>query len=99
MRYLFNILLVVLAAQGYAQEFHVATGGDDPMVPAQQVADFVNEMSVAKVDLELLSFPGVVHGFTNPGATEKGKSYDMPLAYDAEADQRSWKALMRFLAR
>lgn len=77
----------------------VATGGADPMVPAQQLADFVNEMSVAKVDFEVMSFPDAVHGFTNPGATEKGKSYDMPLAYDAEADQRSWQALMRFLAQ
>jgi len=76
----------------------VATGGADPMIPSQQVADFVNEMGVAQVDLELLSFPGVLHGFTNPGATGKGKSFDMPVAYDADADQRSWQALMRFLA-
>ena len=76
----------------------VATGGADPMVPAQQVADFVKEMSNAKVDLELMSFPGVLHGFTNPAATEKGKSFDLPLGYDADADQRSWQALLRFLA-
>lgn len=77
----------------------VATGGADPMVPPQQVADFVNEMSNAKVDLELLSFPAAVHGFTNPGATKKGQEYEMPLAYDADADQRSWDALMQFLAQ
>ncbi len=76
----------------------VATGGADPMVPPQQVADFVDEMSSAKVDLELLSFPAAVHGFTNPGATKKGEEYEMPLAYDADADQRSWDALLRFLA-
>jgi dienelactone hydrolase len=77
----------------------VATGGADPMVPPQQVADFVKEMSLAGVDLQLLSFPDVVHGFTNPGATAMGRSHAMPLAYDAEADQRSWQALMLFLAR
>ena len=77
----------------------VATGADDPMVPAEQVGDFVVEMSNAGADLELLSFPGVVHGFTNPGATAKGKEYQMPLAYDADADARSWQALLLMLAR
>jgi dienelactone hydrolase len=76
----------------------VATGGADPMIPPQQVADFVKEMSDAEVDLELLSFPGVLHGFTNPGATDKGKEYELPLAYDADADRRSWDALMHMLS-
>jgi dienelactone hydrolase len=75
----------------------VATGGADPMVPPEQVGGFVQEMSEAEVDFELLSFPGVVHGFTNPGATALGKKHGMPLAYDVEADQRSWAALMRML--
>jgi dienelactone hydrolase len=77
----------------------VATGADDPMVPAQQVGDFVVEMSNAGAELELLSFPGVVHGFTNPAASAKGKEYEMPLAYDAHADARSWQALLEMLAR
>ena len=77
----------------------VATGADDPMVPTQQVGDFVVEMSNAGAELELLSFPGVVHGFTNPGASAKGEEYDMPLAYDAHADARSWQALLEMLAR
>ena len=76
----------------------VATGGADPMIPPQQVADFVKEMSDAEVDLELLSFPGVLHGFTNPGATAKGKEYELPLGYDADADSRSWHALMQMLS-
>ena len=75
----------------------VATGGADPMVPAQQVGQFVTEMSSAGAELELLSFPGVLHSFTNPGATAVGQQYDMPLAYDEAADRASWKALMQFI--
>lgn len=75
----------------------VATGGADPMVPAQQVGQFVTEMSTAGARLELLSFPGVVHSFTNPGATEVGQRHNMPLAYDEAADKASWKALMEFI--
>ena len=75
----------------------VATGGADPMVPAQQVGQFVTEMSSAGASLELLSFPGVLHSFTNPGATAVGKQYEMPLAYDEAADKASWDALMQFI--
>lgn len=75
----------------------VATGGADPMIPPAQVGNFVTEMSAAGADLKLLSFPGVVHSFTNPGATEVGKAYNLPLAYDEHADQASWNALMEFI--
>lgn len=75
----------------------VATGGADPMVPAEQVGAFAQEMSAAGVDLQLLSFPGVKHSFTNPGATAVGEQFSMPLAYDKAADQASWDALMQFI--
>jgi len=40
-----------------------------------------------------------MHGFTNPEATENGKRYDFPIAYEAEADRRSWQDMKEFLAR
>ena len=75
----------------------VATGGADPMVPAEQVGAFVTEMANAGVKLQLLSFPNAKHSFTNPGSTKVGKKYDMPLAYDEIADKESWAALEEFL--
>jgi dienelactone hydrolase len=75
----------------------VATGGADPMIPPEQVGNFVNEMMTAGADLKLISYPGVLHSFTNPGATEVGKTHNMPVAYDEHADQDSWKALMEFI--
>ena len=75
----------------------VATGGADPMVPAEQVGNFVTEMSNAGVDLQLLTFPGVKHSFTNPGADAVAKKFDMPLGYDKYADEKSWDALEEFL--
>ncbi len=75
----------------------VATGGADPMVPPEQVGNFVTEMGKAGVDLQILSFPDVLHSFTNPGATAKGKETGLPVAYDEKADKESWAALIRFL--
>lgn len=75
----------------------VATGGADPMVPNDQVGQFVTEMTTAGVDLTLLSFPGVLHSFTNPEADEVARKHGLPVGYDEHADQVSWKALMEFI--
>lgn len=86
------------AQQGQVKaKLFVATGGADPMVPADQVGGFVTEMSNAGVELNLLSFPTAQHSFTNPDSTKAGKKFDMPLAYDKHADQVSWKALKEFI--
>jgi dienelactone hydrolase len=76
----------------------VAHGAADPMVPAETVATFMQDMMKAGTNLTFISYRGVTHGFTNPGATEKGNKYNLPLAYDADADKDSWNALMRFIA-
>lgn len=77
----------------------VAHGGADPFVPVEQVSGFVTEMVNAGADFELLNYPQAQHSFTNPGATDKGKAFNLPLAYDADADAASWAALLDFLSR
>lgn len=76
----------------------VLIGEDDPFVPAAQRADFRAEMQAAGVEHEVVSYPGVKHGFTVPAATERGTKYGIPLAYDAPADRDSWARTERFLA-
>ncbi|GAA5125707.1 dienelactone hydrolase family protein [Alloalcanivorax gelatiniphagus] len=75
----------------------VATGQADPMVPAEQVSALVDEMTAAGVAFQLLSFPGVQHGFTNPRADRLGRRFELPLAYDRHADDISWGALKDFI--
>ena len=75
----------------------VATGGADPMVPAEQVSDFVLEMANAEVEYSLLSFPGVLHSFTSPKADRIAEEHGMPVGYDEHADKASWSALMDFI--
>lgn len=74
----------------------VYTGGADPMVPAEQVAGLVQELQTAEVDLTLVSFPGVLHSFTNPEADAKAEKFGMPVAYNEAAANRSWNGTMRF---
>jgi dienelactone hydrolase len=66
-------------------------------VPTEQVVAFVQEMTNAEAEFELMSFPDVLHSFTDTGATEKGRKFGMPAAYDENADQAGWAALLRML--
>lgn len=72
------------------------TGGADPFVPVEQVTGFVSEMTKAGADLSLTVFPGVKHSFTSEAADETGEKFGLPMAYDEEADKRSWQGTMAF---
>jgi len=76
----------------------IYTGADDAMVPKAQVDAFVKEMESAGVDYRLVSYPGAKHSFTNPDADRLGKQFNLPIAYNAAADQDSWTQLGTFLA-
>jgi len=67
----------------------VLNGAADPFIKPDSVDAFKKEMDAAKVDYRYINYPGAVHAFTNPEATEKGKQFNLPLAYDAQADSQS----------
>jgi dienelactone hydrolase len=71
----------------------VLHGGDDPHVPSEQVAAFQKEMREAGVDWQMIIYGGAVHSFTNPAS---GNDPSKGVAYNAEADRRSWEAMKQF---
>ncbi|HRH81269.1 MAG TPA: dienelactone hydrolase family protein [Thiobacillaceae bacterium] len=75
----------------------VFTGEADPMIPAEQVAGFKQEMDKAGVNYYVVSYPGVKHSFTNPEADDFARRFDMPVGYDARADKDSWAKTEVFL--
>jgi len=77
----------------------VATGADDRFVPPDQVEAFRKEMSDAGADFRVISYPGAVHSFTNPDADANGKRFNLPLAYNAEADRKSWDEMKGFFSK
>jgi len=77
----------------------VLTGGADKFVPPEQVEAFRKEMNSAGADFQVDSYPGALHSFTNPDATELGKKFNMPIAYDAKADEGSWSEMKGFLGK
>lgn len=73
----------------------VLHGADDPYVTPQQVASFHQEMRLAKVDWQMVYYGGAVHSFTNP---DSGKDPTKGIAYNAQADRRSWEMMKLFFA-
>lgn len=73
----------------------VLHGADDPMVPPEQVKAFEDEMRAAKADWQFTAYSGAQHAFTNKDADR----HHIPgVAYNAEADARSWQAMKDFFA-
>jgi dienelactone hydrolase len=77
----------------------VCHGADDPFVPKEEVAKFKKQMDSIKADYTFNAYPGAVHAFTNPNATEAGKKWNIPIAYNAAADSASWKDMQSFFER
>lgn len=75
----------------------VCNGADDKFITAEQIAAFKEEAKKAGADLKFINYPGAVHSFTNPDATETGKKFNMAVAYNAKADKESWEELRGFL--
>ncbi len=71
----------------------VCHGAEDPHVPPEQVAAFEQEMRNARVDWQLNVYGLAVHAFTRE---EAGNDPSRGAAYNAEADRRSWQAMMAF---
>lgn len=74
----------------------VCHGGSDPFVPKEQVDKFKHQMDSVGASYSFKEYPGATHAFTNPEATEKGKKFNIPVAYNAEADSASWKDMKAF---
>ncbi len=73
-------------------EVLVFNGADDPFVKPEQIEAFISEMEAAGVKYSFTSYEGAKHSFTNPGADEFGQKFNLPLAYNADADAASWEA-------
>jgi len=81
---------------GVKAKVRVFDGADDGFVKQSAIDAFKTDMDAAGADYKFVSYPGVVHSFTSPAATARGKKLGLPLAYNAKADGDSWLQTMRF---
>jgi len=73
----------------------VCHGAEDPHVGTDKVEAFLSEMKTGQTDCQFIAYSGAVHAFTNPDA---GSDKSTGVAYNAEADRRSWDHMKLFFA-
>ncbi len=74
----------------------VFNGADDPFIKPEDLKALKDGMEAAGADFEYVAYPEVVHSFTSPGATARGEKFNLPLKYDAAADEDSWEKTLAF---
>jgi dienelactone hydrolase len=72
----------------------VLHGADDLYESEAEIKKFQQEMKDAKADWQMVYYSGAVHAFTDPAA---GNDNSKGAAYNKDADERSWRAMMTFL--
>ena len=75
----------ILICHGAADEF------ENP-----HVAQFKKEMDSAGIEYIFKEYADATHAYSNPNATEKGKEFNMPIAYNEAADKDSWNDMKVF---
>lgn len=74
----------------------VCNGEADTYVSAADIATFKKQLDSVGATYTFKQYPGALHAFTNPEATEKGKKFNMQIAYNGAADTASWKDMQDF---
>jgi dienelactone hydrolase len=77
----------------------VCHGDADPFVPQTEVQLFKKSMDSIQAQYTFNAYPGALHAFTNPAATEVGKKFGLPIAYNAAADSASWNDMKSFFGK
>jgi len=76
----------------------VVQGGADEFVPEAKVDAIKKELDSAGANYTVTVYPGATHVFTNPEADNIAKKFKFPIAYNPEADKKSWEEMKSFLA-
>jgi dienelactone hydrolase len=77
--------------------FLICQGGADEFVSEEEIQHFKEVMENEKIPFQFKVYKNATHAFTNPDATEIGKKFNLPIAYNKEADIKSWKDMQIFL--
>lgn len=77
----------------------VCHGEDDKFVKQEDVATFKKQLDSIGASYTFKSYPNATHAFTNPKATETGKKFNMPIAYNAAADTASFNEMKLFFGK
>lgn len=91
-----NLMVMPADKDKLKAQILVCHGADDNFVPNEEVDKFKKEMDSIGAKYTFKSYPGAVHAFTNPNATELGEKFKINVKYNPAADTASWNDMKEF---
>ena len=94
-----GVQLPVMPTKDIKAKVLVCNGADDPFVPAATVEAFKKAMDSVQADYKYIAYENTTHSFTSKSADSTAKKFNLPLAYNKEADEKSWNELKMMLSQ
>ena len=77
----------------------VCHGGSDKFISQKDIDSFKHQLDSIGADYSFKIYPDATHAFTNPASTENARKFNMPIAYNPEADRDSWNDMKAFFLK
>ncbi|QLE02612.1 dienelactone hydrolase family protein [Galbibacter sp. BG1] len=92
-----GVKLPVMPSKDIKAKILICNGAEDPFVSPESIAAYTRAMDSVNADYQYIAYEDAVHAFTSKEADSLGKKFDLPLAYNADADEKSWEELKELL--
>ncbi|GAA4277976.1 dienelactone hydrolase family protein [Aquimarina mytili] len=90
-----GVKLPVMPTENIKAKILVCNGEDDPFVPKETVVAYKKALDSVEARYKYIAYKNTTHSFTSKGADSIGKKFNLPLAYQQEADEQSWAELQK----
>lgn len=77
----------------------ICNGAADKFVSQEEITALKKEMKTNKADFSFIDYAEATHAFTNPFSTEVGKKFNMPIAYNKAAYEKSLADFKAFVGK
>ncbi|RPI73499.1 MAG: dienelactone hydrolase family protein, partial [Ignavibacteriales bacterium] len=67
-----------------------------PFVTQEQLDKFEEEIRKTEIGYTIINYQDAKHAFTNPAADSLDEKFNMPIAYNKNADEKSWQEMKEF---
>jgi dienelactone hydrolase len=91
-----GLSLPVMPNEDLKAKLLIQNGAEDMMITDEQEKTFKSQLDAINANYEYIAYEGVMHSFTNKDADSLGEKFDLPLAYDKETTEKSWKKMTLF---
>lgn len=92
-----GVKLPIMPSEELKARILVCNGAEDPFIKSEDVVNYKNALDSLDKDYKYIEYPGATHGFTSKASDSLGNKFDLPLAYNLDADEQSWEELKSML--